>query len=211
MDQYITGSAIRSFREAQHLTQAQLAELLCVSDKAISRWETGRGYPDITLLEPLAAALHVSVTALLSGQAMINRNTASNMLRSSLYVCPVCGNVLHAFGDASVSCCGISLPALQADDMDDAHSINCEQVEDELYLTIDHDMTKTHYISFLAYVTGDRFELIKLYPEGNAEARIKLRGTGILYCYCNRHGLMKQRINRAKAAPHHLPVFSVND
>lgn len=114
MDQYITGSTIRTLREALHMTQAQLAEAISVSDKAVSRWETGRGYPDITLLEPLAAALKVSLTELLSGGAVSNRNRAGNMLRSALYVCPVCGNILHAAGEAVISCCGIPLAPLEA-------------------------------------------------------------------------------------------------
>lgn len=44
MNNYITGSAIRTLREKNHLTQQQLAEKLCVSDKAISKWETGKGF-----------------------------------------------------------------------------------------------------------------------------------------------------------------------
>ena len=61
MNNYVTGAAIRTLREKQHLTQAQLAERISVSDKTVSKWETGRGFPDVSLLEPLAAALRVSV------------------------------------------------------------------------------------------------------------------------------------------------------
>ena len=110
MDNYVTGTAIRTLREKQHLTQAQLAEQINVSDKTVSKWETGRGFPDISLLEPLAAALRVSVPELLSGEQVINVNRAANMRRSRLYVCPVCGNVLHAAGSAMISCCGVTLP-----------------------------------------------------------------------------------------------------
>ena len=49
MDSYVTGTAIRQLREAKHLTQAELAEKLAVSAKAISKWETARGLPDISL------------------------------------------------------------------------------------------------------------------------------------------------------------------
>ena len=52
-------------------------------------------------------------------------------------------------------------------------------------------MTKTHYLSFIAHVTGDNLRLVKFYPEGNAETRLSLRGRGYLYVYCNKHGLMK--------------------
>ena len=55
-------------------------------------------------------------------------------------------------------------------------------------------MAKEHYISVLAHVTSDRFQLVKLYPEGNAETRLQLRGRGFLYLYCNRHGLMRKKL-----------------
>lgn len=116
-----------------------------------------------------------------------------NMSRSRFYVCPVCGNIIHTMGEAVVSCCGITLPVLTAEECDEAHQIRCEKVEDEVYVTIDHEMTKEHYISFLACVTSSKFEMVKLYAEGNAATRFLLRGHGILYAYCNKHGLMKQR------------------
>lgn len=194
MDHYITGPAIKALRERRGLTQAQLAEQLCVSDKTVSKWETSRGLPDITLLEPLATALHVSVPELLSGEAITNVNRAANLLRSKLYVCPVCGNILHTTGAAAVSCCGVSLPPLEAEAPDNAHTAQVEDIEHELYVQIPHEMTKTHYISFIAYITGDRFELVHLYPEGDAAARFFRRGHGKLYWYCNKHGLFEQKI-----------------
>ena len=54
-------------------------------------------------------------------------------------------------------------------------------------------MTKEHYISFAAFVTTDRIQLVKFYPEGDAQTRMQLRGHGLLYWYCNRHGLFCQR------------------
>lgn len=194
MNTYITGSTIKSLREAKNLTQSQLAQQIGVSDKAVSKWETGKGLPDLSLLEPLGAALGVSVLELLSGEPVVNRNTSGNMLRTKFYVCPICGNILHATGNALISCCGITLPPLEAEDMDDAHRPVIEPVEDEHFIAVPHPMTKQHYISFLAYLTSDRLQLVKLYPEGNAETRLRLRGRGMLYLYCNHHGLMKQRI-----------------
>lgn len=192
MDHYVTGAVIKALREKKMLTQAQLADQLGVSDKTISKWETGRGLPDITLLEPLAGALSVSVPELLSGQTLSNRNRGGNMLRGKFYVCPVCGNVIHATGEAMLSCCGVSLPPLEAEDGD----CGIEQIEDELFVTLDHPMTREHHISFFAYVTLDRTELVKLYPEGNPEARFFNRGRGKLYWYCNRHGLFCREIKR---------------
>ena len=194
MNQYVTGAVIRKLREQKNMTQAELAEILQVSDKAVSKWETGHGYPDITLLEPLAAALGISVLELLSGENIQNTNRCANMLRSRWYVCPVCGNVIHSTGQAMVCCCGIALPPMEAESVDDAHGIRTEIVEDEYYVTMDHPMTKEHYISFLAAVSDNGVQLVKLYPEGNAEARFKRSGTKYLYACCNRHGLFRIKI-----------------
>lgn len=194
MDTYITGTTIKKLREAKGITQQQLSQEIGVSDKAVSKWETAKGLPDITLIEPLAKALGVSVMELISGDTVINKNISANMLRTKFYVCPVCGNVIHSTGNTLVSCCGITLPALEAEETDEKHTINIEPVEDEKFITVKHEMTKSHYISFIAYVTSDKIHFVKLYPEGNAETRIQFRGRGFLYIYCNRHGLMKKKI-----------------
>lgn len=194
MDTYVTAATIKQLREAKGLTQAELAERIGVSSKAVSKWETAKGLPDITLLEPLASALDVSVMELMSGQTISNKNVSCNMLRSKIYVCPICGNIIHSAGESVISCCGILLPALEAEEIDESHAVSIENVEDEQFVTVHHDMTKSHYISFVAYVTSDRFWMTKLYPEGNAETRFPFRGRGYLYIYCNKHGLMKQKI-----------------
>ena len=85
------------------------------------------------------------------------------------------------------------MPPLEAEAVDEAHGVRMETVEDEKFVTVAHPMTKEHYISFLAYVTCDRLQLVKLYPEGNPEARFQPRGRGYLYLYCNKHGLMKMK------------------
>lgn len=194
MDTYITGATIKKLREEKGLTQLQLAENLGVTAKAVSKWETAKGLPDISLVEPLSKILGVSVMELMSGETVINKNLSSNILFSKFYVCPVCGNVIHTTGATVISCCGITLPALEADDVDEWHEISIENVEDEKFITVSHDMTKSHYISFIAYVTSDKIHFVKLYPEGNAETRMQFRGRGFLYIYCNRHGLMKMKI-----------------
>ena len=150
--------------------------------------------PDITLIEPLCSALGVSVMELMSGDTITNKNTSSNILRSKFYVCPVCGNIIRTTGDALISCCGITLPALEAEETDEAHEIRIDKVEDEYFVTVDHEMEKTHFISFIAHLTSDKVQFVKLYPEGNAETRFQLRGRGYLYIYCNKHGLMKKKI-----------------
>lgn len=194
MNTYITGATVKRLREAKGLTQLQLADEIGVTAKAVSKWETAKGLPDISLIEPLSQALGVSVIELMSGETVTNRNASSNMLFSKFYVCPVCGNIIHTTGEAVISCCGIALPPLEAEELDEAHYVNIENVEDEKFITVNHPMTKNHYISFVAYVTTDKVHFVKLYPEGNAETRMQPRGRGYLYIYCNRHGLMKKRI-----------------
>ena len=116
------------------------------------------------------------------------------MLRCKFYVCPICGNAVHSLGNAVVSCCGITLPPLEAEEADDDHLLTLEKVEDEHFITIHHPMTKEHFISFVAHITSDRLQFVKFYPEGNAETRLQLRGRGYLYYYCNHHGLFKKKI-----------------
>ena len=191
MNTYVTSATIKQMREKQKLTQAELAERIGVSSKTISKWETAKGLPDISLLQPLAQALGISVIELMNGEHITNKNLSANILRSKFHVCPICGNAIHSTGDALVSCCGITLPPLEAEAVDEEHNINIEAVEDEHFVTIHHPMTKQHFISFIAYVTSDRMQMVKLYPEGNAETRLQLRGMGYLYFYCNHHGLFK--------------------
>lgn len=194
MNSYVTGATIKNLRENKGLTQTELAEILGVSSKAVSKWETAKGLPDITLIEPLANALSVSVMELMTGDTVINKNRSSNLLRSKFYVCPVCNNIIRTVGDAVISCCGITLPPLEAEETDEDHRITIEKVEDEYFITVNHHMTKEHFISFVAYLTSDRIQFVKFYPEGNEEARLNIRGRGFLYVYCNKHGLMKQKI-----------------
>ena len=80
MNQYITGATIKELREQRKMTQLQLAEILKVSDKTISKWETAKGYPDITLLEPIADAFGISVPELISGYQIKNANVSANMM-----------------------------------------------------------------------------------------------------------------------------------
>ena len=193
MNPYVTGAAIKQLREQRKLTQAELAEKIGVSSKTVSKWETGKGLPDISLLQPLAQALNISVIELMNGEQITNRNVSANMLRTKFYVCPVCGNVIHSIGDSVISCCGIVLPALDAEEADEDHAVEIEPVEDEHFITVRHPMTKAHSISFLAYATSDRVQLVKFYPEGEAQTRLQLRGLGYLYWYCNHHGLFVKK------------------
>lgn len=189
MNQYVTGAVIKKLREKNKMTQLQLAQKLSVSDKTISKWETAKGYPDITLLEPIADIFSISVSELISGNTVFNENVSANMMRSRFYICPVCGNVIHGMGEAVIHCHGVLLQPADAEITDENHKIFIERVEDEYYVRIEHEMTKKHYISFITATSADRIQMIKLYPEGNAEARFKIDGVKQILFYCNRDGL----------------------
>ena len=171
------------------MTQLQLADKLGVSDKTVSKWETGKGYPDITLLEPIADAFSVSVTELISGNTVYNSNVSANMLKSKFYVCPICGNVIHSTGEAVIHCHGVLLTAEEPEEANQNHQIYIEQIEDEYFVRIEHSMSKSHYISFIAALSSDRIQTVKLYPEGNAETRFKISGVKRILFYCNKDGL----------------------
>ena len=191
---YVTGAVIKRLREEKGMTQAQLAEKIFVSSKTVSKWETGQGFPDISLLESLAKAIDISVIELLNGEDIRNKNKTSNIAKGKFYICPVCGNVIYANGEAVVSCCGITLPPAQPEVGDEEHIIEIETVEDEYYVYLNHPMTKGHFISFIAAVSDCEINIIKMYPEGNAETRFRKNRVRYFYAYCNRHGLFRVKI-----------------
>ena len=188
------GSLIFQLRKEKNLTQKQLGEKLGLSDKTISKWERGLGCPDISLLRDISKIFNVNIEKILLGDLQENDINGGNMKRIKFYVCPNCGNVIISTGDGDFSCCGRKLEALVPKVMDENHSINIEEVENDYYVEINHEMTKDHFISFVAYVTYDRVLLIKLYPEQSPTVRFpRLCGKferGKFYMYCNQHGLL---------------------
>ena len=133
---------------------------------------------------------------LLTGEYRINGNRAGNMLRSLFYLCPICGNVIHAMGEGSYHCCGVNLPPLEAEEPDQDHGIQVEKLENDWYITMDHPMTKTHFIRFFAYVTADRVLLQRTYPEQACALRFPRMGAGRLYACCSHHGLFQVKLLR---------------
>lgn len=186
------GKLLYGLRKEKNMTQKQLADLMNISDKAISKWERGLGCPDVSLLPELSQILGVNIEEILSGKIDLNEPIGGNMKKLKFYACPQCGNLMTATGDANISCCGKRLDALTAAKATENHTLNIEPVEDELYVTSSHDMQKDHYISFVAYVTGDRVLTVKQYPEWNMQFRFHKQGHGKLYFYCSNHGLFYQ-------------------
>ena len=100
MDNDKSGALISSLRKEKGYTQRQLAEALHVSDKAVSKWECGLGCPDVSLLGALSSVLGVNIEKILEGELEPNSEDGGNMKRIKFYICPDCGNILTATGDA---------------------------------------------------------------------------------------------------------------
>lgn len=162
---FVTGNVIKDLRIKKNITQKKLADELNISDKTVSKWETGKGIPDIGIIDDLSKALGVSIAELLTGNVADNGNVSANMHKMSFYVCPICGNVISAVGEGVYSCHGITLPKLEVEDDNLQNVIKIEEIDAEFYISMEHDMTKKHYISFFAYVTFNGLQMVKLYPE----------------------------------------------
>lgn len=192
-----TGALLYRLRKEKGMTQKQAADRLNISDKTISKWERGLGCPDISLLGELSDLFGVNIEKILNGDLEPNELESGNLKRLKFYVCPVCGNVISNTGNAEISCCGRKLSPLAAKPADEKHTAAIEDTDGEYYITFHHEMSKAHYISFVAYVTNEKLLLVKLYPEQAASVRLpkmdsnKLlhRYNKRLYYYCSRHGL----------------------
>lgn len=194
MDSIKAGSLIYRLRKEKGMTQKQLAELLHISDKTISKWERGAGCPDISLLTELSGFLGVNIEAILNGDLSLNDFVGGNMKKAKYYVCPDCGNVVFSTGDAGISCCGRVLEAEELKKATKEEELSVEQIENEWFIKSTHPMTKEHYISFVAYATGGELHMIKTYPEWDMQLRMNKRGHGMLIWYCVKHGLFYQLI-----------------
>ncbi len=194
MDVKKVGGVIVQLRKERGWTQKELADRLHVSDRTVSKWERGAGFPDVSLLMELSALLGANIEDILDGGLNAGDFTGGNMKKSTYFVCPSCGNITLNTGNASVSCCGRKLEPLEARKATDGHVLNCELMDGELYISSNHPMEKDHYISFVAFATGDQVQLFKQYPEWALQARIANRRHGMLLSYCTEHGLFYQNV-----------------
>jgi len=194
MDLAKNGKLLCDLRKAKGMTQKQVAEILGVLPKTVSKWETGHGFPDVSTVSALADILGVNEKTILSGNLNTNPEESVNMKRTKFYVCPDCGSFMQGTGSSEVICCGKPLEALKASPTDDAHKITVSEIEDDYYIEFNHEMTKKHYISFVAYVRFDRVLTLKLYPEQNGEVRFPQMRGGKLYFFCSSHGLFEVKI-----------------
>ena len=161
------GNLIYTLRKEKQLTQLQLAERMNISDKTVSKWERGLGCPDISLLPDLSKILEVNLEELLSGKLDINSITGGNMKKTKFYICPQCGNIITSSEDAAISCCGKKLSASEPQKANEQEKLSIENIETDYFISTNHEMTKEHYISFVALLTGDSLIIRKQYPEWN--------------------------------------------
>lgn len=104
------------------------------------------------------------------------------------------GDRKRTVGCGAFSCCGVTLLDLEPEKCDEDHLICLGDADNEYYVTINHPMDKKHYVSFIAYVTSGSSEVIKLYPEQEIAVSFRKKGHGMIYAYCNRHGMFRMMI-----------------
>lgn len=186
------GNMIRNLRLEQNMTQKQLADQMNISDKTISKWERGLGMPDISLIPELSNLLGIDIQNLLTGDLRLNDYVVGNMKQTKYFICSTCQNITLCTGEAEVSCCGKKLTAKTLKKADESKKLSVQPMEDDWYITSNHPMKKENYISFVAFATGDRLQIIKQYPEWNLNVRIPGKGHGMLIWYSTAGELLYQ-------------------
>ena len=188
------GNLIRTLRKERGLTQKDVAARLGITDKTVSKWERGRGIPDISMFPGLSALFEVDPAALLEGRMSQAGPVGGNMKRLKFYVCDTCGNILTATGGGELFCCGRKLEPLKPHEADGPHQPSAVESDGELYVTLAHPMAKEHFLSFAALADDSRVILVKLYPEQEPAFRLPLHARGAMYLYCTGHGLFKAKL-----------------
>ena len=195
-DQVRTGKLIKLFRTKLGLTQKELAERICVSDKSVSKWECGNGCPDVSLLSALAEVFGIDVRVLLAGEIDKNEKEKGDMKKMKFYVCSECGNIITAAADAAVTCCGNKLAALELRRAEKIEQLRLEDIGGEWFISSDHPMTKEHYISFTAYQGDNSIMIFRQYPEWACQMNIPMYRSGRIIWYCDKCGLLYLDIER---------------
>lgn len=194
------GQLIRQLRTEKSLTQEALAEILHVSNKTVSKWECGNGCPELSLFPALSAALEVDFSALFSGNLEEKQKNSGNFKHLKFYICPNCGNMITAITSTSVSCCGKMLQPLTAKKAEE-EALNVEWIENEYFISSQHEMTRDHYITCVGLLSSDQLLLRKLYPEWDVQVRLPRAIGAQLIWHCSQHGLFYQPLPRPVRQP----------
>ena len=164
-----TGNLIRSLRIKKGLTQKELAQMICVTDKAVCKWEKGRGCPNITLISQLSKVLGVDIQSILQGYLDKNKKIGENMNHLKFYKCPTCGNLVTSIKSVELSCCGNKLSPVSAQTRSEPEYQPVIQEFDGQYsIKFNHPMTKSDYISQVIVVRYDQIMTVNLYAESEA-------------------------------------------
>ena len=164
-----TGSLIRSLIIKKGLTQKELAQMICVTDKAVCKWEKGRGCPNITLISQLSKVLEVDIQSILQGYLDKNKKIGENMNHLKFYKCPTCGNLVTSIKSVELSCCGNKLSPVSAQTRSEPEYQPVIQEFDGQYsIKFNHPMTKSNYISQVIVVRYDQIMTVNLYAESEA-------------------------------------------
>ena len=193
MDVSKTGELIRRLRIEKGLTQRELADLIYVSDKAVSKWECGNGMPDLSILPNLSKVFETDILALLNGEMEERDMNNGNMKNICFYVCPECGNIVTSLSEGEFSCCSRKLETLKPIKALDDEKLIIETNDGELLVQSNHEMQKEDYISFIAYVSSDTLIIKKLYPQWGVNVRFPFARHGVFYFYDTKKGLLVQR------------------
>lgn len=182
------GEKILKIRKENALTQIQLAKMLSVTDKAVSKWERNICLPDIFVLKKFCDTFNVDMQSLLSVDSDCNKK-GENMRNTKFYICKNCGNITFSTGNTKVICCNDIIEKHPLTKATDDTALIIEEIDGEKYITSSHPMTKENYILFVAFLKGGELQLFKQYPEWEINVRIPKRARGRLLWYAPDIGL----------------------
>lgn len=192
MEKGNTGRLLTRLRKELGLTQKELGERLQVSDRTISKWERGVGLPDVFLLKEIAKVFGVEIEGILTGELFEQEKNGGNMKKMTFFVCDHCGSIYWGTGKGEFTCCGRKQSALIAQKMEGCHEAKIEEMDGEWYVSFDHEMSKEHFITFVAWVNIDRVTVVRLYPEQSGAVRLPKGRRGTLYLGCSQDGLFEK-------------------
>lgn len=194
MQNTLVGNTIKRIRTEQNMTQKQLADLMSISDKTVSKWERGLGLPEIALLNDLSEILNVDLASLLKGTVSNEDFVGGNMKNTKFYVCPSCHNISLCTGNAEITCCGRKVLEQTPIKANEDDKLKIETTEDEWRITSEHEMSKENYISFVCYIADGGLNMYKMYPEWNLEFRMQKKRFGKLIWFSTSKGLLYQLV-----------------
>ncbi len=187
------GAKIIKVRKDNQLTQMQLAQMLGVTDKAVSKWERNVCLPDIFVLKRFCDIFNIDMQSLLSENSDSNKR-GENMKNTRFYLCKHCGNITFSTGNTKVICCNDIVDELILTKATEENALLIEEIDGERNITSSHPMTKDNYVHFIAYLKGGELQLFKQYPEWEINVRIPKRGHGRLLWYAPDIGLLYMNV-----------------